>query len=44
MAVIRCGTASLRRFLHRSYGVVEPGTEDVGQALDLGLMSLLDEV
>lgn len=44
MAAIRFGTASLRRFLQRSYGVVEPGTEDLGPELDHCLMSLLDGV
>lgn len=44
MAVIRFGTASLRRFLLRTYAVVEPGREDLGPELDLGLMSLLDGV
>jgi hypothetical protein len=43
-AVIRFPTAALRRFLHRSYAVVEPGREDLGPDLDLGLMSLLDGV
>ncbi|MCL8012731.1 SsgA family sporulation/cell division regulator [Streptomyces sp. AS02] len=44
MAAIRFGTASLRRFLQRSYAVVEPGREDLGQELDHCLMSLLDGV
>lgn len=44
MAAIRFGTASLRRFLQRSYGVVEPGRENLGPVLDRGLMSLLDGV
>ncbi|KUL38311.1 SsgA family sporulation/cell division regulator [Streptomyces regalis] len=44
MAVIRFGTASLRRFLQRSYAVVEPGREDLGPELDHGLTSLLDGV
>ena len=44
MAAIRFGTASLRRFLQRSYAVVEPGSEDLGPELDHGLMSLLDGV
>jgi hypothetical protein len=43
-AVIRFPTAALRRFLHRSYAVVEPGREDLGPDLDLGLMSLLGGV
>jgi len=44
LAVIRFGTATLRRFLLRSYDVVEPGTEDLGPDLDHGLAALLDEV
>lgn len=44
MAAIRFGTAGLRRFLLRSYGVVEPGSEQLGPELDHGLMSLLDGV
>ncbi|WP_031478405.1 SsgA family sporulation/cell division regulator [Streptomyces bicolor] len=44
MAAVRFGTASLRRFLQRSYAVVEPGREDLGPELDHGLMSLLDGV
>ncbi|MGC9536211.1 SsgA family sporulation/cell division regulator [Streptomyces sp. UG1] len=44
MAAIRFGTASLRRFLQRSYAVVEPGRETLGPELDHGLMSLLDGV
>ncbi|MEU1475928.1 SsgA family sporulation/cell division regulator [Streptomyces sp. NPDC001668] len=44
LAVIRFGTATLRRFLLRSYDVVEPGAEDLGPDLDHGLASLLDEV
>ncbi|MGW6906512.1 SsgA family sporulation/cell division regulator [Streptomyces sp. NPDC054940] len=44
MAAIRFGTASLRRFLQRSYAVVEPGREDLGPELEHGLMSLLDGV
>ncbi|KQW12921.1 SsgA family sporulation/cell division regulator [Streptomyces sp. Root369] len=44
LAVIRFGTAALRRFLLRSYAVVEPGTEDLGPELDQGLAALLDEV
>ncbi|GHH24325.1 SsgA family sporulation/cell division regulator [Streptomyces lanatus] len=44
MAVVRFGTASLRRFLQRSYAVVEPGREELGPELDLGLMCLLDGV
>lgn len=43
-AAIKFGTASLRRFLQRSYAVVEPGREDLGPELDHGLMSLLDGV
>ncbi|QOV38077.1 SsgA family sporulation/cell division regulator [Streptomyces ferrugineus] len=44
MAAIRFGTASLRRFLQRSYAVVEPGREDLGPELDHGLTSLLGGV
>ena len=44
MAAIRFGTASLRRFLQRSYAIVQPGTEDLGPELDHGLLSLLDGV
>ncbi|MFE7269834.1 SsgA family sporulation/cell division regulator [Streptomyces sp. NPDC057623] len=44
MAAIRFGTAALRRFLQRSYAVVEPGREDLGPELDTVLMSLLDGV
>lgn len=44
LAVIRFGTAALRRFLLRSYDVVEPGAEDLGPYLDHGLAALLDEV
>jgi hypothetical protein len=44
LAVIRFGTAPLRRFLLRSYDVVEPGTENLGPDLDHGLAALLDEV
>ncbi|MGX1369745.1 hypothetical protein RKD19_005104 [Streptomyces canus] len=44
LAVIRFGTAPLRRFLLRSYEVVEPGTEDLGPDLDHGLAALFDEV
>lgn len=43
-AVIRFPTTSLRRFLQRSYAVVEPGKEDLGPDLDLGLLSLLGGV
>ncbi|MFJ8631726.1 SsgA family sporulation/cell division regulator [Streptomyces sp. NPDC093568] len=43
-ATVRLGTAALRRFLQRSYAVVEPGREDLGPVLDHGLMSLLDGV
>ncbi|MFC8092471.1 SsgA family sporulation/cell division regulator [Streptomyces sp. NPDC057301] len=44
MAAIRLGTAALRRFLQRSYAVVEPGSEAVGPDLDRGLISLLGGV
>ncbi|MEU6356779.1 SsgA family sporulation/cell division regulator [Streptomyces sp. NPDC047072] len=44
LAVVRFGTASLRRFLQRTYDLVAPGTEDLGPELDHGLASLLDEV
>ena len=44
MAAIRFGTVALRRFLQRSYAVVEPGREDLGPELDNVLMSLLDGV
>lgn len=44
MAAIRFATASLRRFLQRSYAVVEPGREDLGSELDNVLLSLLDGV
>ncbi len=43
-AEIRFATAALRRFLLRSYDVVEPGRENLGPDLDHGLMSLLDGV
>jgi hypothetical protein len=44
LAVIRFGTATLRRFLLRSYDVVAPGAESLGPDLDQGLGTLLDEV
>ncbi|MFE3858001.1 SsgA family sporulation/cell division regulator [Streptomyces griseorubiginosus] len=44
LAVIRFGTTTLRRFLLRSYDVVEPGAENLGPDLDHGLAALLDEV
>lgn len=44
LAVIRFGTASLRRFLQRTHDLVPPGAEDLGPELDHGLASLLDEV
>ncbi|MER5938008.1 SsgA family sporulation/cell division regulator [Streptomyces sp. NPDC001928] len=44
MVTIRFGTAALRRFLQRSYSVVERGREDLGPELDHGLLSLLDGV
>ncbi|MFI6011428.1 SsgA family sporulation/cell division regulator [Streptomyces sp. NPDC051243] len=44
MAAVRFGTAPLRRFLQRSYAVVEPGREDLGPELDHGLTSLLGGV
>ncbi|MFE6172485.1 SsgA family sporulation/cell division regulator [Streptomyces sp. NPDC056464] len=44
MAAIRFAAASLRRFLQRSYAVVEPGRERLGPELDHGLLSLLDGV
>jgi hypothetical protein len=44
LAEIRFGTATLRRFLLRSYDIVEPGAEDLGPDLDHGLAALLDEV
>ncbi|MEU9172188.1 SsgA family sporulation/cell division regulator [Streptomyces sp. NPDC048420] len=44
LAMIRFSTAAVRRFLLRSYDVVEPGTEDLGPELDHGLAALLDEV
>ncbi|MFK4104533.1 SsgA family sporulation/cell division regulator [Streptomyces sp. NPDC019531] len=44
LAMIRFSTATLRRFLLRSYDVVAPGTEDLGPELDHGLAALLDEV
>jgi hypothetical protein len=44
MVMVRLGTAALHRFLRRSYAVVEPGSENLGAALDHGLTSLLDGV
>ncbi|MGW0713073.1 SsgA family sporulation/cell division regulator [Streptomyces sp. NPDC002643] len=44
MAMIRFDTASLRRFLRRSYAVVESGGEDLGPLLEAGLTSLLGGV
>ncbi|MFI1355175.1 SsgA family sporulation/cell division regulator [Streptomyces sp. NPDC020898] len=44
LAVVRFRTAQLQRFLHRSYGVVAPGTEDLGPAVERGLALLLGGV
>jgi hypothetical protein len=44
MALLQFDTAALQRFLLRSYAVVAVGMEDVDQALDQGLTSLLGEV
>ncbi|EKX69421.1 SsgA family sporulation/cell division regulator [Streptomyces ipomoeae] len=44
MAMIRFDTPSLRRFLRRSYAVVEPGGENLEPFLDAGLTSLLGGV
>lgn len=44
LAVIRFGTATLRRFLLRTYDAVEMGAENLGPGLDHGLATLLDEV
>ena len=41
VAMLRFETAVLRRFLHRSYTVTEPGAEFPGHALDQGLAALL---
>jgi hypothetical protein len=43
-AVIRFGTAALRRFLFRSYALVGPGTENPGPALERSLAALLGGV
>jgi hypothetical protein len=44
LAVVRFRTAQLQRFLHRSYGVVAPGMEDLGPAVERGLALLLGGV
>ncbi|MGY1499458.1 SsgA family sporulation/cell division regulator [Streptomyces sp. QTS52] len=44
LAVVRFRTAQLQRFLHRSYGVVAPGTEDLGPMVEQGLALLLGGV
>ncbi|MDX2543079.1 SsgA family sporulation/cell division regulator [Streptomyces sp. WI04-05B] len=44
LAVIRFRTAQLQRFLHRSYGVVAPGMEDLAPAVERGLALLLGGV
>ncbi|MEU6227191.1 SsgA family sporulation/cell division regulator [Streptomyces sp. NPDC047042] len=44
LAVIRFRTAQLQRFLHRSYGVVAPGMEDLGPEVERGLALLLGGV
>lgn len=44
LAVVRFRTAQLQRFLHRSYGVVAPGTEDLGPQVERGLALLLGGV
>lgn len=42
VAMIRFDSATLHRFLTRSYTVTEPGGEALGRALDRGLVALLD--
>ncbi|GAA3887878.1 SsgA family sporulation/cell division regulator [Streptomyces lacrimifluminis] len=44
LAVVRFRTAQLQRFLHRSYGLVAPGMEDLGPAVERGLALLLGGV
>ncbi|MDW4911296.1 SsgA family sporulation/cell division regulator [Streptomyces sp. ADMS] len=44
LAVVRFRTAQLQRFLHRSYGVVAPGMEDLGPLVESGLAALLGGV
>ncbi|WP_329274371.1 SsgA family sporulation/cell division regulator [Streptomyces sp. NBC_01451] len=44
LAVVRFRTAQLQRFLHRSYGVVAPGLEDLGPMVEQGLALLLGGV
>lgn len=44
LAVVRFRTAQLQRFLHRSYGVVAPGMEDLGPQVERGLALLLGGV
>lgn len=44
MALLQFDTLSLRHFLLCTYSAVSRGQEDVGQALEHGLTSLLDEV
>ncbi|MFF8971784.1 SsgA family sporulation/cell division regulator [Streptomyces sp. NPDC014995] len=44
LALLQFDTAALRRFLLRSYAVVEAGREDVGAEVDRGLNALLGNV
>ncbi|KOV76828.1 SsgD protein [Streptomyces sp. NRRL WC-3618] len=44
LAVVRFRTGQLQRFLHRSYGVVAPGMEDLGPEVERGLALLLGGV
>jgi hypothetical protein len=44
LALLRFGTACLRRFLLRTYAVVAAGQEDLGVAVEEGLSSLFGNV
>ncbi|HZF92361.1 SsgA family sporulation/cell division regulator [Streptomyces sp.] len=44
LALLQFDTATLRRFLLRTYALVAAGREDVGEAVDRGLSGLFDGV
>ncbi|MET9443437.1 SsgA family sporulation/cell division regulator [Streptomyces sp. NPDC006610] len=44
LALLQFDTGALRGFVRASHAVVEPGREDVGEAVDRGLISLFGAV
>ncbi|GGJ30322.1 SsgA family sporulation/cell division regulator [Streptomyces brasiliensis] len=44
LALLQFDTAALRRFLLRTYAVVAPGREDLGEVVERGLTALFDGV